>query len=214
MEYLPRSIAEPLLSLSRTDVSSSSLPQLLIALATLYFAVISVYSSFRYALRFAFFCLKYSLLLAALVAVYATYTGQAIPFNTSLEYGKTAFGLGKRGVQYWAGVPSNRGGYSANGRKKSWPSLNDDGSYDDPNDLVSNQEAFQGIQDAVLGYLGQEKKESPRKLQKKGKNAKKGKAATTTGGGGLSGMAMEFAWGKARKMWDDLNDGNANGRNR
>ena len=215
MEYLPRSIVDPLLSLAKLDLSSGSIVPLLISLATLYFAIISVYSTFRYSLRLAFFFLKYGVILSALVAIWAGYTGTPIPYNSSLEAGKTAFNLGKRGVQYWAGnaaSSSNRGSYSASGRKKSWSSINDEGGYDGPNNLVSNREAFQGIQEAVLGYLGQDKKEAPRKLQKKGRKDQGKKGATA--GGGLSDMALNFAWGKARKMWDDLSGQKQNGKNR
>ena len=212
MEYLPRSIVDPLLSLARLDVDSSSIIPLCVSLATLYFAILSLYSTARYSLRLAFFFVKYGVILSALVAIWAAYTGNPLPYK-SVQVGKTAFSLGKRGVQYWAGAntaPRDRGSYSASGKKKNWASINDDGTYNDPNDLVSNQEAFQGIQDAVLSYLGQEKKEKPRKL-KKGKKEQAKKGAAT---GGLNGMAMDYAWGKARKIWDDLNDGNQNARNR
>ncbi|KAK4701896.1 hypothetical protein P7C70_g4330, partial [Phenoliferia sp. Uapishka_3] len=225
--YLPNSLASTLSTVVNslpdpTSLSLSSLVPFALSLLTLYFTLLSVYSTARFFLRTAFLAVKYGLVAATVAAAYQGATsGTAGWWDSAKGVGQaagSAYGTGKRGLDSWAGMRSggsrakrSSNGRSASGKRKTWATPDENGEWNDPFEEADLQDPVKFVKDRVLTFLSNPGTGSADKTQggnarkAKGKGVKgKVKAKEESGGFDLSGMAMRYAMGRATKVWEDI----------
>lgn len=202
LQLLPYSIARPLSQLGSLSLSSSSVVPLLVSAVTLYFAVLSLVSTFRYTFRLALFFLKWGAIGLVLTSVWASFTGNPLPVSSAqgLAVGRTAWSLGSRGVRTWIGSTNERR-TAPSGRRgvRDWDEQED----------RSEVESIESLQRRLFSFLGASgsSPKKARKLKKSTRPSQKRQQQAATSDGGLSELAVELALGKARRMWDDLVNG-------
>lgn len=206
--YLPTTLLAPLHQVVSSLSSPTSLLPLLLSLLTLYAALSSLYHTTRLALRLAWFFAKWGALLAAVGATFSSWSNWG---KEEKGLAGTAWSVGKRGVEWWGDQPVKRRKHrSASGRRRTWATANDDGEWDEPDE---GKVAMEYVKERVLTFLGAGEgdqlgtKKAPG-LRGKGKTLKKGeKVDKEKKGVDLGSMAMNFALGRARKVWDELAEG-------
>ena len=241
--YLPPPLSSALLSVSAALPSSLSLPSsvssllpILLSLTTLYFTLLSLYSTTRFALRLAWWSLKWGTLAAAVATAYSGWSsggangtgGWAEGARNLATAGSGVYGVGRRGVEWWAqnggwganddapgtgrgparrtgkGRRGTSGSRSASGAPRTWAAASDDGGWDTPGD-EADPDPIKYIQKSLLTFLNSPPPPAatPEKKLRKGKKS----AETPAPAIDFGAMAMDFAMGKARKAWDDLSQG-------
>ncbi|KAM0751419.1 hypothetical protein T439DRAFT_325560 [Meredithblackwellia eburnea MCA 4105] len=234
--YLPSSITVPLskiLALSQSYLTDpTQLIPLLISLLTLYAAVMSIWSTTRMVIRTVWFLVRWGAVLVAVGAVYQGFGrdgtgngGWRESVDTVGKVGRTAWGLGKQGVDWWAqsssSSPTSRNGRgrgagkgktpkSASGARRTWSQPTQDGGWDDPEEIdladTTNvvQDVLRKLSDGVLTFLAPDTTSTTTSTSKRG--VKKGKKKQEGEKDDLGGLAYRYLVGRARRAWDDLNE--------
>ena len=91
---------------SGNSFDTSALVSILVTVLTVYFTVLSMYHTARFAVRTLFFVLKWLCLGGAALSVIGVAQGWWTPSDVQ-RAGAGAYGLGRRGVDWWAGASAN-----------------------------------------------------------------------------------------------------------
>ncbi|GAA5952531.1 hypothetical protein JCM21900_003408 [Sporobolomyces salmonicolor] len=223
---LPSSVLNPLYSLASLDLASlyhnpSQLLPLVVSLVTCYLALTSLLSTLRSSIHLAFALLKWGAIGTALSAVYLGYHGAGTDegvrggVRDAVGYaervGRGAYSLGRTGAGWYFSGDRSRAGRSASGRKRTWSKPTGDGAWDDPAERDLGAEEF--VQSAVrkakgavyelLNPLSGAREETKASQGKRGKKQEKEQQA----GGGLGGLAWQYAMRRAKGVWDEAVQG-------
>lgn len=236
-DLLPNSISIPSESIIRNLESLStinSLPTLtqliplLLSILALYATIISIINTTKFALKLAWFTIKWGSLIAILTSGVIGFKNLTSS-NTSSSKNSNSLNtlgvgdminMGKKGIDWWSGEGkgSTRGSRrSASGSKRTWSRVNSEGEWDDPlNELKENgvEDVIKKVQDVVLTFLGSgnfgmnfndddEVEVKGSKLKKKGKGVKAKKSSKKkekNNGFDMAGIAVRYGANQFRKL--------------